>query len=72
MSATYEEYEEWMDSLQTTEDKHFHKSLLKYANHIIDDLAKYQQKYVADRLTLPTPTLSTYKPLLRAFASLQV
>ncbi len=60
-------YEKWLESLKTRHDERYYENLLHFSEHILNDLEKYKQKYVADRLGLPTPTLSTFKPLLVAF-----
>ncbi len=62
-----EQCTEWIASLSKIHDEHYYENLLKFSDIILADLANYKQKYIAEKLRLPSPTLSTFKPLMEAY-----
>ncbi len=61
------DYYKWVDTLPKEHDKHYYENLLRFSGIILADLEIHKQKYIAEQLRLPGPTLSTFKPLMEAY-----
>ena len=61
------DYHKWVDTLPKTHDEHYYENLLRFSPVILEDMTTHKQKYIAEQLRLPSPTLSTFKPLMEAY-----
>jgi len=62
-------YEEWASTLKTTKDEQYWQHVYEYAQYIVSDLEVMKAYKVAEKLNIPSNTLSYIKPLVYAIAA---
>jgi len=61
-------YKDWTDSLSTTKDEQYWDNIVYYSKEIKNDLEIMKAYKVAEKLNMPSTTLSYIKPLVFAIA----
>ena len=65
-----EEYLGWQLAIREKHDPKYYENLLKFSPIIVSDLDKYKQHFIARKLRISGPKLSTIKPLLEAHVAI--
>jgi len=64
-------YNKWKQQIKTQHDTKYHSNLLKYANDILNEIGRSNQKVVAEELQLKASHLSIIKPMLLAYSEIE-
>ena len=60
-----EDYNQWIELLNSQEDPHYYENMIRFRNDIIVDIAYSKQKIVAEKLKTQPPVLAILLRVLK-------